>query len=267
MVPYLMYSFVMTTGTAHARKTFSTNITRGSLWELGDVPINITWSIIIYIWVLRRCSKIWHGNIFGRGAELFLDFLYWSTGKSLWEAFILTIWRQIFHWITSSIHKNSKLRTWGEHEENILRTCCLHVLPLFSPCSELGIFMYWTRKSMNNLLSYCGLVDPRIRASEKVLPVTRCKSAKEEVLDFFIGFWWTTVICKHLSYFTKNWITKVVTKWEGAKKFPGAWFSVSFFYSWQLRKRHWKLCTRVVQIMYCPLKLKNWWQAQNFLII
>ena len=24
---------------------------------------------------------------------------------------------------------------------------------------------------------------------------------------------------------------------------------------------------RVVQIMYCPLKLKNWWQAQNFLII
>ena len=25
--------------------------------------------------------------------------------------------------------------------------------------------------------------------------------------------------------------------------------------------------SRVVQIMYCPLKLKNWWQAQNFLII
>ena len=24
---------------------------------------------------------------------------------------------------------------------------------------------------------------------------------------------------------------------------------------------------RVVQIMYCPLKLKNCWQAQNFLII
>ena len=29
---------------------------------------------------------------------------------------------------------------------------------------------------------------------------------------------------------------------------------------------HSALC-RVVQIMYCPLKLKNWWQAQNFLII
>ena len=32
--------------------------------------------------------------------------------------------------------------------------------------------MYWTGKSMNNLLSYCGLVDARISASEKDLPVT-----------------------------------------------------------------------------------------------
>ena len=31
--------------------------------------------------------------------------------------------------------------------------------------------MYWTGKSMNNLLSYCGLVDARINASEKDLPV------------------------------------------------------------------------------------------------
>ena len=42
---------------------------------------------------------------------------------------------------------------------------------LFSTCSELAIFMYWTRNSMNNLLSYCRLVDARISASEKDLPV------------------------------------------------------------------------------------------------
>jgi hypothetical protein len=33
--------------------------------------------------------------------------------------------------------------------------------------------MYWTGKSMNNHLSYCGLVDPRISASDKDLPVPK----------------------------------------------------------------------------------------------
>ena len=42
-----------------------------------------------------------------------------------------------------------------------------HVLLRF----ELGIFMYWTCNSMNNLSSYFGLVDAKIRASEKDLHV------------------------------------------------------------------------------------------------
>ena len=42
---------------------------------------------------------------------------------------------------------------------------------MYTTCSELVVFMYWTSKSMNNLLSYCGLVDPRISASDKDLPV------------------------------------------------------------------------------------------------
>ena len=42
-----------------------------------------------------------------------------------------------------------------------------HVLPRF----ELGIFMYWTTSSMNNLSSYYGLVDAKIRASDKDLAV------------------------------------------------------------------------------------------------
>ena len=53
----------------------------------------------------------------------------------------------------------------SEHGENML--CTKHVLPRF----ELVIFMYWTCNSMNNLLSYCGLIDTRIRASDKDLPV------------------------------------------------------------------------------------------------
>ena len=41
----------------------------------------------------------------------------------------------------------------------------------FSSFSELGVFMYWTGNSMTNLLSYCGLVDAKIRPSDIDLPV------------------------------------------------------------------------------------------------
>ena len=44
---------------------------------------------------------------------------------------------------------------------------------VYTICSELVVFMYWTRNSMNNLSSYYGLVDARISASEKDLPVTK----------------------------------------------------------------------------------------------
>ena len=41
-------------------------------------------------------------------------------------------------------------------------------------CSEPEVFIYLTGKSMNNFLSYCcGLIDARIRASIKDLPVYR----------------------------------------------------------------------------------------------
>ena len=42
---------------------------------------------------------------------------------------------------------------------------------MYTTCYELGIFIYSTGHSMNNLLSYCGLVYARISASEKDLPV------------------------------------------------------------------------------------------------
>ena len=42
---------------------------------------------------------------------------------------------------------------------------------MYTTCSELVVFMYRTGKSMNNLFSYCWLVDARIRASNKDSPV------------------------------------------------------------------------------------------------
>ena len=42
---------------------------------------------------------------------------------------------------------------------------------MYTTCSDLVVFMYRTGKSMNNLLSYCGLVDSRISTSDKDLPV------------------------------------------------------------------------------------------------
>ena len=44
---------------------------------------------------------------------------------------------------------------------------------MYTTCSELVVFMYGTGKSMNNLLSYCGVVDVRINASDKDLPVLK----------------------------------------------------------------------------------------------
>ena len=49
------------------------------------------------------------------------------------------------------------------------KTICVH--SMFLTCSELGIFMYWTRNSMNNLSSYYGLNDSWMSASDTDLPV------------------------------------------------------------------------------------------------
>ena len=46
-----------------------------------------------------------------------------------------------------------------------------YVHNMFSTYSELVIFMYEMRNLMNNLSSYCGLVDANIRSSDKDLPV------------------------------------------------------------------------------------------------
>ena len=66
--------------------------------------------------------------------------------------------------MTSSLQENYKFSTqivfcW--HSEQFM----------YTTCSEHVIFKYWTGDSMNNLLSNFGLVDAKIRASDKGLPV------------------------------------------------------------------------------------------------
>ena len=69
---------------------------------------------------------------------------------------------------------------WEEHVDYISCSKCQNkkqfVYKTCSECSELGIFMYWTGNSMNNLLSYCGLVDA---TPEKDLPVRQIAGKAE----------------------------------------------------------------------------------------
>ena len=58
---------------------------------------------------------------------------------------------------------------------------------MYTARSEQEVFMYWTGKSMNNLLSYCGLVDPRISASDKDLPVLNSLK-KDYKIDWLVYF-------------------------------------------------------------------------------
>ena len=79
-----------------------------------------------------------------------------------------------FNWIKTTI---------SEHGENMLctqivfcvfltfRTIFAH--NMFSPCFEHVVLIYWNGKSMNNFLQYSGLVDLRISASDKDIPVTQ----------------------------------------------------------------------------------------------
>ena len=85
--------------------------------------------------------------------------------------------------MTKDCPLNYQFSTWKLQAQNIRRTCCVHKLVfvltfrtinvhhMFFWSSDLVVFMYWTGNSINNLLLYFGLVDARIRASDKDLHV------------------------------------------------------------------------------------------------
>ena len=88
---------------------------------------------------------------------------------------------QLTHNMTTECSLSYEFSTWKFKAQNMSRTCFAHkvffvftsrtiyVHNMFLTCSGLGIFMYWTFNSMNNLLSYCGLLETRISVSEKKL--------------------------------------------------------------------------------------------------
>ena len=94
-----------------------------------------------------------------------------STGKSLSEEFILTLTnpqyeKRLFIDLPVQYMKTTSL----EHVVYINCSECQSKKQfVYTTCSELVVLK--TGKSMNNLLSYFGLVDPRKSATDKDLPV------------------------------------------------------------------------------------------------
>ena len=87
-----------------------------------------------------------------------------STGKSFSETLILASvnpW-EIVHWIPP---KNTSL----EHVVYKIFCFCFDIQN--NICTQLVINLYFSWNSMNNLSSYCGLTDSRMRASDTDLPV------------------------------------------------------------------------------------------------
>ena len=85
---------------------------------------------------------------------------------------------QLTHNMTKYCSLIYQFSTWKLQAEDMLSTKIVFLYSfwhseqfMYTTCSELVVFMYWTGKSMNNILSYCGLVDVRINASDKNLPV------------------------------------------------------------------------------------------------
>ena len=60
-------------------------------------------------------------------------------------------------------------------------------------CTQHVLNLYFSCNSMNNLSSYCGLTDARMRASEKNLPVIKLETYGELQLQS-LGLWHLTVI-------------------------------------------------------------------------
>ena len=98
-----------------------------------------------------------------------------DTGKSVSEALIF-----------ESVNPQYDERLFIESPEKYkFRTCCVQKLFFFcfdiqnNTCTQHVLNLYFLGDSMNNLSSYCGLTDSKIRASDTDLPV-RCNLAYHE---------------------------------------------------------------------------------------
>ena len=109
--------------------------------------------------------------------------LFTSAGTSVEAVLQVNLFQKpsFLHQLTHNMKKNCSLIYQFLHENYKLRTFCVHKLFWMSKQKQKIVYvhnMLWacsfhvgTGKSMNNLSPYCGLVDARIRASEKDLSV------------------------------------------------------------------------------------------------
>jgi hypothetical protein len=99
------------------------------------------------------------------------------TGKSVSEALIL-----------ESVNPQYDERLFIEFQEKYkLTTCCVQKMFFCfdiqnNICTQHVVNLYFSWNSTNNLSSYCGLTDARMRASEKDLPVTHFKNTGLKLL-------------------------------------------------------------------------------------
>ena len=141
----------------------------------------------------------------------------------------------------------------------MMRTCWIHVVYtncflflfwhseqlMYTTCSEL-VFMYWTGKSMNNLLSYCGLVDTTVNTSDKDLPVQQTKTIW---IPWFYRIW---CIGEKRTYHTVGlWCQGVPKK---SYRYLTEWFSYLLGRNFFLNVQEWYFVTKIV-LTYCEKKL------------
>ena len=99
------------------------------------------------------------------------------------------------NWLTHNMTRDCSLNfpknTSSEHVMYRFPLCTNIVLNVKTKtkkqfCTLYVVNLYFSWNTMNNLLSYCGLTDSRMRASEKDLPV--CRSQIFLITNLFVPF-------------------------------------------------------------------------------
>ena len=182
----------------------------------------------MHFWAVSRldscAQKTQYAHKYSRFFQKFVDWNWVSwiiycfaidTGKSLSEALIFSSTNPQYDnrlfielpvqymKIPSSEHGENIGRTWVEHVVHISCSECQnknkkqflytqHVLLMFSSCSPHVLSLEFSCTElvipMDNLLSYCGLVDALISTSEKDLPVFSIYRTKRYIFWLFSKF-------------------------------------------------------------------------------
>ena len=137
--------------------------------------------------------------------------------------------------MTTDCSLNYKFNTWKFLAQNMGRTCCVQKLfwmsetisvhNKFSPGFSLKILciklvIQWT---FCILLSYCGLVDAKIRASDKDLPVLDYSVSKMIDIYFALFTWsWDDFILCHTNFFLV--LVIFVTFWQIDHTISSLWW-------------------------------------------